>query len=80
MVWCPPPPSHEAQPLFVKIDLQNAYCSMVLPRWWRRLLVVRAMVVHRLPFGWSCSVGIFLELAHRLVGACRAMGYGPRFT
>ena len=56
-----------AKLLFVKIDLQNAYWSVVLPRRWWQLFVVCGMAVRRLPFGWAFLPAIFQELATRLV-------------
>ena len=60
----------KARPQFVKIDLQNVYGSVVLPRWWRRLFVVSGKAVRCLPFGWAFSPTIVQELASRLVRNC----------
>mmetsp|Transcript_80194 Transcript_80194/g.133983 ORF Transcript_80194/g.133983 Transcript_80194/m.133983 type:complete len:207 (-) Transcript_80194:1143-1763(-) len=54
-----------------KIDLQNCYCSISLPRSWRWVFVVEVHGVRykftRLPFGWRHSPAICHTLVQALV-------------
>ena len=56
-----------------KIDLQNCYWSIKLPRSWRRVFVVQAgrhrYKYTRLPFGWCYSPSICQTLVKRLVAS-----------
>ena len=53
------------------IDLQNCYCSISVPRSWRRVFVVEVHGVRykftRLPFGWRHSPAICQTLVQALV-------------
>mmetsp|Transcript_64205 Transcript_64205/g.106178 ORF Transcript_64205/g.106178 Transcript_64205/m.106178 type:complete len:130 (-) Transcript_64205:1100-1489(-) len=54
-----------------KIDLQNCYCSISLPRSWRRVFVVEVHGLRykftRLPFDWRHSRAICQTLVQALV-------------
>ena len=59
-------------PLYMcKLDLTNAYCSIILPRRWRRTFVVQAgqrrWRFTRLPFGWKYSAAICQRLVSGIV-------------
>jgi len=54
-----------------KLDLQNCYWSIRLPRGWRRMFVIgngrKRYRITRLPFGWRYSPVICQKLVQRLV-------------